>query len=99
MRKLLIRPQARRDLLDVWHYIARDSIAAANRVGVALDQAIRGLAEMPGKGHARPDASDPRYRFWTVYSYVIAYRYDDKSVTIVRVVHGRRDFRKLFGGP
>jgi plasmid stabilization system protein ParE len=28
---------------------------------------------------------------------VIAYRADDESLTIVRVIHGRRDFRRLFG--
>jgi plasmid stabilization system protein ParE len=31
-----------------------------------------------------------------VYSYVIAYRYDDEKLTVVRVVHGARNFRKLF---
>lgn len=61
-----------------------------------LDAAIRGLIEMPGKGHTRADVTDKSYRFWSVYSYVIAYRYDDESLTVVRVVHGRRNLRRLF---
>ena len=96
MRRLRIRPQARVDLLEIWHYIARDSIPAANRVSTKLDEAIRGLLVLPGKGHTRPDVDDPKYRFWSVFSYVIAYRFDEKTVTIVRVVHGHRDFRELF---
>jgi plasmid stabilization system protein ParE len=98
MRKLLIQPQARLDLLEIWHYIAADSIQSANKVAEKLDRAIRGLIEMPGKGHTRPDVTDKRYRFWSVYSYLIAYRYDETSLTVVRVVHGRRDLRRLFKG-
>lgn len=95
MRKLLIQPQARLDLLEIWHYIARDNVTAADRVGERLDAEILELLAMPGKGHVRSDVHDPRYRFWRVYSYLIAYRYDDATLTIVRVVHGRRDFRQL----
>jgi toxin ParE1/3/4 len=96
MRKLLIQPQARVDLLEIWHHIALDSIQNANRVTEKLDEAIRGLVVMPGKGHIRKDVRIPAFRFWSVYSYVIAYRYNDTTLTVVRVVHGRRNFRALF---
>jgi antitoxin ParD1/3/4/toxin ParE1/3/4 len=96
MRKLLIQPQARLDLLEIWHYIAENSPEAATRVTDKIESAIRGLAEMPGKGHRRADVTDPQYRFWSVYSYVIAYRFDDESLTVVRVVHGSRNLRRLF---
>jgi plasmid stabilization system protein ParE len=96
MRKLLVQPQARVDLLEIWHYIAKDSVAAANRVSEDLEEAIRGLLRMPGKGHSRTDVKVAEYRFWTVHSYVIGYRYDDTTLTVMRVVHGRRNFRRLF---
>lgn len=96
MRTLLIRPQARLDLLEIRDYIAADNADAAERVTRELASAIRGLAEMPGKGHRRADVKDSRYRFWSVYSYMIAYRYDQATLTVVRVVHGKRDFRPLF---
>ena len=96
MRKLRIRPQARLDLLEIWHHIAADGVTAADRVVGELDRAIRELPEMPGKGHRRADVGDARYRFWCVFSYLIAYRYDDQSLTVVRVVHGRRKLRQLF---
>jgi hypothetical protein len=38
----------------------------------------------------------PRLRFWSVFSYVIAYWYDNNTLTVERVVHGRRNFRRLF---
>jgi toxin ParE1/3/4 len=96
MRKIDIRPRARLDILEIWHHIAADSIEAANKVELAIEKDIRGLAWMPGKGHTRAAVSIEGYRFWTVYSYVIAYRYDDKTLTVVRVIHGRRDFRRIF---
>jgi antitoxin ParD1/3/4/toxin ParE1/3/4 len=96
MRRLRIQPQARVDLLEIWHFIARDSIESANHVGEQLELAVQGLREMPGKGHVRPDVKVQRYRFWCVFSYVIAYQFDDRTIVVERVVHGRRNFRKLF---
>ena len=43
MRKLLIRPQARLDLLEIWHHIATDSVQNANRMSDRLEAAIRNL--------------------------------------------------------
>ena len=96
MRRVLIRPQARVDLLEIWHYIAPRNLSAANRLTDALEGAIRGLADMPGKGHLRSDVRDARFRFWSVPPYVIAYTFNEKALTVVRVVHGARDFRRLF---
>jgi toxin ParE1/3/4 len=91
-----MRPQARLDLLEVWHYIAPHDAPAATRVLDRIEAAIRGLAELPGKGHTRNDVADARYRFWSVRPYVIAYRFDDATLTVIRVIHGGRDFRGLF---
>ena len=55
------------------------------------------LGDHPGGGHVRADVSDPRYRFWAVYSYVIAYRLERDHLLIVRVIHGARDVRKALG--
>jgi len=97
MRKVFIQPQARADLLDIWNYISERSPSAANTVAQKLEDEIGELALMPGKGHKRAEVRQPPYRFWRVYSYIIAYRYDDASFTVVRVLHGRRSFRGLFG--
>jgi antitoxin ParD1/3/4/toxin ParE1/3/4 len=83
-------------LLEIWHFIARESVQSASRVTDTIEAEIRELATMPGKGHTRSDVRDDRYRFWSVFSWVIAYRYDEKTLTVARVVHGHRNFRKLF---
>ena len=96
IRKLRIQPQGRVDLLEIWHYLAPRSVESANQVTDAIEAAIRDLRDFPGKGHGRRDVRDQALRFWAVYSYVIAYRYDDDSLTVVRIVHGARDFKRVF---
>src|SRR5437868_15297625 len=98
MRKLLIRPQARLDLLEIWHHIASDSIESANRISEKLEAAIRDLPAMPRKGHRRLDVKNHSYRFWLVKPYVVTHVYDDRTLTVVRAVHGHRNFRALFNG-
>jgi plasmid stabilization system protein ParE len=55
MRKIQVQPQARLDLLEIWHFIARESVESANRVTDTIEAEIRELATMPGKGHTRSD--------------------------------------------
>jgi toxin ParE1/3/4 len=97
MRKLAIRPQARVDLLEIWHCIAQDSPTAADVMYDRLGQGIRELPRWPGVGHTRHDVPKSlNLLFWQVEPYIIAYRFDDKSDVVERVVHGSRDFRRLF---
>lgn len=98
MRKLRMRPQARVDLLEVWHYVAKDSIDAANRVYEEIKRVIRNLRQFPGVGHMRRDAADPSLRFTSAFSWIIAYRFDDEEVIVTRIIHGHRDFRREFDG-
>jgi antitoxin ParD1/3/4/toxin ParE1/3/4 len=46
-------------------------------------------------GHRREDLADLRHRFWTVYSYVIAYRWEATPVQIIAVVHGARQLESF----
>jgi toxin ParE1/3/4 len=96
MRTIAILPLGELDLLEIWHYIAARNFAAANRVTAEIERTIIGLGEMPGKGHRRADIDDTHVRCWSVYSYVIIYRFDNSSLTVLRIVHGARDFGKLF---
>jgi plasmid stabilization system protein ParE len=78
------------------HHIATDNFAAANGVTADIERAIARLGKMPGKGHMRADVEDPQYRVGPVHSYVIVYSFDDTSLTVARILHGARDFPKLF---
>lgn len=95
-RAVVVAPLAARDLGEIWDFIARDSIDTADRVADEIEAEFRKLADMPRQGHERPDVDKPRLRFWGIYSYVIAYEFDEFELRIVRIVSGYRDFRTLF---
>ena len=96
MRRILFSPQARRELAEAWHYIAPDNVSAADHLVQRISQAVETLARLPGMGHQRDDVPDSKLFFWTVRPYVIAYRFTSRTLRIVRIVHGARDFRRIF---
>lgn len=98
MRRVVFSAQSRRDLNAIWEHIAADNIRATDALVAQVNDAAQTLAAMPGIGHTRVEVKDPRYRFWAVRSYVMAYRHTSRTLTVVRVIHGARDFRKLFRG-
>jgi toxin ParE1/3/4 len=53
------------------------------------------LAEQPGLG-SRRDYIREGMRLWTMGVYLILYRIQAEGVEIVRVVHGRRDLKRIF---
>ena len=91
-----ISKRADRDIEAICDYIARDNVTAADKLDQRLHEQIKRLSDTPALGHQRADVPDPRYRFWVVGNYVIAYRMQRSTLIVVRVVHGARDFRKLF---
>jgi plasmid stabilization system protein ParE len=94
--QFVLTPQARTDLFEIWNYIAEDSPENADRVLERLYDAFTRLAQTPGMGHRREDLADRRHRFWTVYSYVIAYRDETRPLEIIAIVHGARKLEAFF---
>jgi len=94
--KYRISRRADTDIERICDYIAQDNPDAADRLDERIHRAIQLLARFPGMGHTRSDVNDKRYLFWAVGNYVIAYRVEPKELVVVRVVHGARDFRRLF---
>src|SRR5579862_6644834 len=85
-RRFVLTPEARADLVEIWDYIAEDSIDNADQVLARLDDAFTRLAQTPGMGHHREDLADLRHRFWTVYSYVVAYRSETAPAASMHVL-------------
>jgi len=56
---------------------------------------MRGLAEMPGKGHRRTDLTKRPVLFWTVRSYQIIYKQGTRALDIAAVLHGKRNIRRI----
>jgi len=90
-----LHPGAFADLDEIRGYIARDSPDAADRVMAEIFDAIRGLVPFPQRGHRRPDLSSRSLRFTLVREYLIAYAPDDKPLSVVAVMHGRRSPRVM----
>jgi plasmid stabilization system protein ParE len=88
---------ANADIARIWDHIAEHNPDAADRLEEQIHRAIHLLAKFPGMGHTRADVADKRYLFWAVGNYIIAYRVVQQELVVVRVVHGARDFRRLFG--
>ena len=95
MTRYILTPSAKRDINDIWDYIANDSIEAADRVLDALESAMARLAKNPKIGHWREELADKRHRFFLVYSYLIVYRGEAKALQIVRVLHAARDVQSI----
>ena len=96
MRRIIIADPAEDDLKSIWDFIAADSVDRANQVIAEIHLVISTIAQVPGMGHTRSDIQDDSFRFRSVYSYMIAYQYNDDHVVVYKVIHGARDLREIF---
>lgn len=87
--------EARQDLQGIHDYIAADDPAAALRLVERLEQSCQLLAENPLMGEACEFLAE-RLRMTAVGNYIVFHRPDDDGAKIVRVIHGARDWRRLF---
>jgi toxin ParE1/3/4 len=65
--------RAEADVEAIADFTAADSIDAALKVILALEDAFTLLASQPGLGHAREDLTDRPLKFWSVYSHLVVY--------------------------
>jgi plasmid stabilization system protein ParE len=92
-----LSPRAHQDLDEIWNFIARDSIDAANRVESAILRTCGKAARHPFLGKSRPEITKRPVRFSVVtrYSnYIVVYRPDIKPIQIIAIVHGKRDIKR-----
>lgn len=94
--KYRISRRADQDIERICDRIAKDNFAAAERLDEEIHETVKLLARFPHLGHRRADVQKKSYLFRTVGNYVIAYRIERSELVVVRVVHGARDFHRLF---
>jgi toxin ParE1/3/4 len=87
--------RARRDLVQIWRYIANDNEPAADRFIDLITQRLELLGENPYAGRSR-DELRPGYRSFPVGQYVVFYRLSESRVEIMHILHGKRDIEALF---
>jgi toxin ParE1/3/4 len=95
MARVRLTSPAQTDLNAIWLYLAKDSIAAADRV-------IDRIYESAGTFASHPNAGTPADRFkaglrcFAVGRIVVFYEPTEDGLLIIRVLHGARNLDDLF---
>ena len=92
---ILKKPLAEADLLDIWDFIANESLEKADNFLQKIENKLKILAENPGMGRKR-DELVPGLRSFLVGSYLIFYYPINGGIEVIRVLHGARDIPRIF---
>jgi toxin ParE1/3/4 len=96
MLKIQFTPQAISDLEEIKRYISCDLFnpQAATDLLELVFQKIRTLAILPQTGaRVRTDIQSLKtYRFIPCKNYLVFYRTEEKTVSIIRILFARRDY-------
>jgi toxin ParE1/3/4 len=103
MPTLLVHDRARQDVVDIFHHIAPENLAAALRVYDAIEATFHLVASHPGAGPVcrLPDPALADLRFLPVREYrgyLVIYRALQDGAEIVRVIHGARNLASALRG-
>jgi toxin ParE1/3/4 len=95
MPRVTLRPQAEADILDIWAYIAEDSLVDADRWIDRLDESFMLWATQPKMGRPRDELS-LGMRSLPFGRYVVFFEPRPDGIDVVRVLHGSRDLDEQF---
>jgi len=97
--KVLIDPQAKRDLREIFFYVAtNDNIYAADKLLNALEKTCYKLEEYPERGHIPQELSQTgikKYLEIHYKPYRIIYEIDKKLIYIHSILDGRRNIQEI----
>ena len=96
MSQVEVAPRARADVDEIWTYIARRDLRAAERWVRQLSKRFRMLGRQPLIGESVGELC-PGLRRIPYGNYVVYYERDGNVVRIRRVVHGARDVSQFWG--
>lgn len=95
MPRVTRRPQAEMDILDIWEYIAADSIVQADLWVDNLDRSLDLQATQPKMGRDREELA-PGLRSFPFGRYVVFFLPLEDGIDVVRVMHGSLDIEERF---
>jgi toxin ParE1/3/4 len=95
MKEHKLTDQAKDDLRDIWYAVAsgRDDRTADRLVTLILDK-CRSHAQVPEGGRLREELS-AGLRSFPVKPYVVFYRPVEDTILVLRILHGRRDLKRI----
>jgi antitoxin ParD1/3/4 len=92
VKKFFVTPSAEADMFEIWAYIAKDSVEAADQIEAELLASCRKLASHPELGHRRNDLTERPVHFYNVRgTYLIVFDAASEPLQIIRILHGARD--------
>lgn len=95
MTRVTRRPEAEADILEIWLYIAEDSVVEADRWIDRLDERLAVWATQPKMGRARDELS-PGIRSLPFGRYLVYFEPLPDGIDVVRVLHGAQDIDDQF---
>lgn len=96
MRRLVILPAARADLIEIGDFIAQDNPGRALSFLAEIEAKMQEASERPESFPGRDDVH-AGLRSARHGRYLIFFHNTDDEVQIVRVLHGARDLPRMFG--
>jgi toxin ParE1/3/4 len=90
MARVTRRPQAAVDILDIWDFIAEDSMVEADRWVDRLDEKLALWSTQPHIGRVRPELA-PELRSMPFGRYVVFFLPLPDGIDVVRVLHSSRN--------
>ena len=81
--------------MQIWEYVARENIRAADKVLDRLEAVSEFLETFPQVGRRRDDIGPEVRSLLAAASYLVLYRIKESQVEIVRYVHGRQNLQDM----
>jgi toxin ParE1/3/4 len=94
MAQVYRTPQAEADLAEILEYLHKNSPSLAEQYARSISEKSQVLSRFPAMGRRRPEIAS-ELRSTLVKPYVNFYRIKDDIVQILRILHGKRDLRKI----
>lgn len=95
MARVTRRPEAEADILEIWDFIADDSLSEADRWVDRLDEKLRLWATQPTIGRPRDELA-PNLRSMPFGRYVVFFTPLVDGIDVVRVLQAARDVDREF---
>ena len=101
MARIVVRPQAERDIDEQCQYLSRESADLALRFFDAVHVTIDRLADSPDLGilYEFPSERLQGIRWWKVRGFrnhLVFYRPLDDGIDVIRILHAARDIPNVF---
>ena len=96
MIRLVLRPAARQEMVDIWLYTADQwGVDQADKYIRRIEIEIQSVLEFPAKGSPVPGMPN-QYRKLPSGSHRIVYRHAGEELIVVRIIHEKQDLPDEF---